>query len=58
MAKAMMRIWTRGPWFDLQGLGMDAETYRLYSQLIRLPTASVVTGPTGSGKTAPCTVRC
>jgi general secretion pathway protein E/type IV pilus assembly protein PilB len=38
--------------FDLRGLGMDAETYRQFSQLIRLPHGIIlVTGPTGSGKT-------
>jgi general secretion pathway protein E/type IV pilus assembly protein PilB len=49
----VMRILDKGSMkFDLQGLGMDPHTYRLFSQLIRLPHGIVlVTGPTGSGKT-------
>lgn len=49
----VMRILDKGAMkFDLQGLGMDPHTYRLFSQLIRLPHGIVlVTGPTGSGKT-------
>jgi general secretion pathway protein E/type IV pilus assembly protein PilB len=38
--------------FDLQTLGMDPETYSVFSQLIRIPHGIVlVCGPTGSGKT-------
>jgi len=38
--------------FDLQNLGMEAETYKAFSELIRLPHGIVlVCGPTGSGKT-------
>jgi len=38
--------------FDLRGLGMEQETYEIYSELIRLPHGIIlVTGPTGSGKT-------
>ncbi|MFO0943806.1 MAG: ATPase, T2SS/T4P/T4SS family [Pirellulales bacterium] len=49
----VMRILDKGSMkFDLQGLGMDPHTYRLFSQLIRLPHGIIlVTGPTGSGKT-------
>jgi general secretion pathway protein E len=49
----VMRILDKGAMkFDLQGLGMDPQTYATYSQLIRLPHGIVlVTGPTGSGKT-------
>ncbi|WP_145086903.1 GspE/PulE family protein [Aureliella helgolandensis] len=49
----VMRILDKGAMkFDLQGLGMDPYTHRLFSQLIRLPHGIVlVTGPTGSGKT-------
>lgn len=49
----VMRILDKGAMkFDLQGLGMDPHTYRLFSQLIRLPHGIIlVTGPTGSGKT-------
>lgn len=49
----VMRILDKGAMkFDLQGLGMDPQTYHLYSQLIRLPHGIIlVTGPTGSGKT-------
>lgn len=49
----VMRILDKGAMkFDLQGLGMDPETYQIFSQLIRLPHGIVlVTGPTGSGKT-------
>ncbi len=49
----VMRILDKGAMkFDLQNLGMDPETYRIYSQLIRLPHGIIlVTGPTGSGKT-------
>lgn len=38
--------------FSLKGLGMNAEIYRQFSNLIRLPHGIIlVTGPTGSGKT-------
>ena len=38
--------------FDLQSLGMSAEIYQRFSELIRLPHGIIlVTGPTGSGKT-------
>ena len=38
--------------FDLQGLGMEADTYGVFSDLIRIPHGIVlVCGPTGSGKT-------
>lgn len=49
----VMRILDKGSMkFDLQGLGMDPETHRVFSQLIRLPHGIIlVTGPTGSGKT-------
>lgn len=49
----VMRILDKGAMkFDLRNLGMDAETYRIYSELIRLPHGIIlVTGPTGSGKT-------
>jgi general secretion pathway protein E/type IV pilus assembly protein PilB len=49
----VMRILDKGAMkFDLQNLGMDVDTYRLYSQLIRIPHGIIlVTGPTGSGKT-------
>jgi general secretion pathway protein E len=49
----VMRILDKGAMkFDLQGLGMDPHTYRIFSQLIRLPHGIIlVTGPTGSGKT-------
>lgn len=49
----VMRILDKGAMkFDLMGLGMDSQTFHLYSQLIRLPHGIIlVTGPTGSGKT-------
>ncbi|QDS96550.1 Type II secretion system protein E [Roseimaritima multifibrata] len=49
----VMRVLDKGSMvFDLQGLGMDPETYRQFSELIRMPHGIVlVTGPTGSGKT-------
>ncbi|MGN6544738.1 MAG: GspE/PulE family protein [Aureliella sp.] len=49
----VMRILDKGAMkFDLQSLGMDPDTYRVFSELIRLPHGIVlVTGPTGSGKT-------
>ena len=38
--------------FDLQGLGMSAEIYNRFRELIRMPHGIIlVTGPTGSGKT-------
>lgn len=49
----VMRILDKGAMvFELQSLGMDPETYKTLSQLIRLPHGILlVTGPTGSGKT-------
>lgn len=49
----VMRILDKGSMvFDLQKLGMEPDTYKVYSQLIHLPHGVVlVTGPTGSGKT-------
>lgn len=49
----VMRILDKGAMkFDLQNLGMDPYTYKIYSELIRLPHGIIlVTGPTGSGKT-------
>ena len=49
----VMRILDKGAMvFELQRLGMDPETYKILSQLIRLPHGILlVTGPTGSGKT-------
>ncbi len=49
----VMRILDKGAMkFDLRSLGMGAETYRLFSELIRIPHGIIlVTGPTGSGKT-------
>ncbi|MFM8324141.1 MAG: GspE/PulE family protein, partial [Pirellulaceae bacterium] len=49
----VMRILDKGAMkFDLQSLGMDPDTYRIFSELIRLPHGIIlVTGPTGSGKT-------
>ena len=48
-----MRILDKGAMkFDLRSLGMGEETYRLFSELIRIPHGIIlVTGPTGSGKT-------
>ena len=38
--------------FSLRGLGMSANNYEIFSNLIRLPHGLVlITGPTGSGKT-------
>ena len=38
--------------FSLKGIGMEDDTYRTFSDLIRMPHGIVlVTGPTGSGKT-------
>ncbi len=49
----VMRILDKGSnKFDLRSLGMDADTYHKFAQLIRMPHGIVlVTGPTGSGKT-------
>ncbi len=49
----VMRILDKGSMvFDLQGLGMSAETYQTFHELIQMPHGIVlVTGPTGSGKT-------
>ena len=49
----VMRILDKGAMkFDLRSLGMGEETYRLFSELIRIPHGIIlVTGPTGSGKT-------
>lgn len=49
----VMRILDKGAMkFDLRSLGMEEETYKIFSELIRLPHGIVlVTGPTGSGKT-------
>lgn len=49
----VMRILDKGAMkFDLRSLGMGPETYRLFSELIRIPHGIIlVTGPTGSGKT-------
>ncbi|MCP4810916.1 MAG: Flp pilus assembly complex ATPase component, partial [Planctomycetaceae bacterium] len=39
--------------FNLQGLGMEAELYEQFHELIKLPHGILlVTGPTGSGKTS------
>jgi type II secretion system protein E len=49
----VMRILDKGSMvFDLQKIGMDPDTYKVYRQLIDLPHGIIlVTGPTGSGKT-------
>jgi general secretion pathway protein E/type IV pilus assembly protein PilB len=49
----VMRILDKGSMvFDLQGLGMSPDCYRIYRELINLPHGIIlVTGPTGSGKT-------
>lgn len=49
----VMRILDKGSMkFDLRNLGMGEATYKLFSELIRLPHGIIlVTGPTGSGKT-------
>ena len=49
----VMRILDKGSMvFDLQSLGMEADTYSTFSELIRIPHGIVlVCGPTGSGKT-------
>ncbi len=49
----VMRVLDKGSMkFDLQGLGMDPQTYAEFKKLIHLPHGIIlVTGPTGSGKT-------
>ncbi len=49
----VLRILDKGSLkFELKSLGMSERTFRLFSELIRLPHGIVlVTGPTGSGKT-------
>ena len=49
----VLRILDKGAMkFELQKLGMSADNYRIFGELIRLPHGIVlVTGPTGSGKT-------
>lgn len=49
----VLRILDKGAMvFDLKGIGMDPETYRIYRELIEMPHGIIlVTGPTGSGKT-------
>lgn len=49
----VLRILDKGSMkFELQSLGMSADVYRTFGELIRLPHGIVlVTGPTGSGKT-------
>lgn len=49
----VMRILDKGAMkFELRSLGMSAETYQTFRQLISLPHGIIlVTGPTGSGKT-------
>ncbi|MCA9227080.1 MAG: type II/IV secretion system protein, partial [Planctomycetales bacterium] len=49
----VMRILDKGSMvFDLKRLGMEEDTYKIYSELIHMPHGIVlVTGPTGSGKT-------
>ncbi len=49
----VMRILDKGAMvFELQSLGMEPDTYKRFSELIRLPHGIIlVTGPTGSGKT-------
>ncbi|HUE74479.1 MAG TPA: ATPase, T2SS/T4P/T4SS family [Pirellulaceae bacterium] len=49
----VLRILDKGAMvFDLQKLGMEADTYATFRELIELPHGIVlVTGPTGSGKT-------
>ncbi len=49
----VLRILDKGAMvFELQSLGMEADTYARFSDLIRMPHGIVlVTGPTGSGKT-------
>jgi type II secretory ATPase GspE/PulE/Tfp pilus assembly ATPase PilB-like protein len=49
----VMRILDKGAMkFDLRQIGMEADTYGTFRQLIELPHGIIlVTGPTGSGKT-------
>ena len=49
----VMRILDKGAMvFELQSLGMAPDTYKTFSELIKIPHGIVlVTGPTGSGKT-------
>ncbi len=49
----VLRILDKGAMvFDLRNLGMNQETYEIFSKLIRLPHGIIlVTCPTGSGKT-------
>jgi len=49
----VMRILDKGAMkFDLQAIGMEPDTYKLFRELIDMPHGIVlVTGPTGSGKT-------
>ncbi len=49
----VLRILDKGSMkFELQSLGMAADTYDTFSKLIRMPHGIIlVTGPTGSGKT-------
>lgn len=49
----VMRILDKGSMvFELQSLGMAPDTYKTFSELIKIPYGIVlVTGPTGSGKT-------
>jgi type II secretion system protein E len=49
----VMRILDKGAVvFDLKRLGMEADTFNVFDQLINLPHGIIlVTGPTGSGKT-------
>lgn len=49
----VMRLLDKGRMkFSLEGIGMEPEMHRRYSELIRMPHGIVlVTGPTGSGKT-------
>ena len=49
----VLRILDKGAMvFDLQKLGMEADTYATFRELIELPHGIIlVTGPTGSGKT-------
>jgi general secretion pathway protein E/type IV pilus assembly protein PilB len=49
----VLRILDKGSMtFELRSLGMEKETYDVFSELIRIPHGILlVTGPTGSGKT-------
>jgi len=48
----VLRILDKGAMrFELRSLGMEAETYEMFGELIRMPHGIIlVTGPTGSGK--------